>query len=91
MVGKLGHHDVGQQARCRDAFVDDVRRYWCLDQCFALLAGPFPTDMAFDGEHAGRVVELFAGIFADALEGAAALAVAVIRLVMDQRAGKLRW
>ncbi len=31
MVGELGHHDVGQQARCRDAFVDDVRRYRRLD------------------------------------------------------------
>ncbi|MNM65255.1 hypothetical protein D3C81_766870 [compost metagenome] len=47
--------------------------------------------MTLDGEHAGRVVELFAGIFADALEGATALAVAVVRFVMDQRARKLRW
>ncbi len=47
--------------------------------------------MALDGEYAGRVVELFAGVFADALEGTTALAVAVIRFVMDQRARKLRW
>ncbi|MNG06163.1 hypothetical protein D3C84_893900 [compost metagenome] len=91
MVGKLGHHDVGQQTRRRDAFVDNVRRYRRLDQCFALLTGPFSTDMALDGKYAGRVVELFAGIFADTLEGAAALAVAVFRFVMDQRAWKLRW
>lgn len=31
MVGELGHHDVGQQACGRDAFVDDVRRYRRLD------------------------------------------------------------
>ena len=91
MVGKLGHHDVGQQACGRDAFVDDVRRYRRLDQRFALFAGPLSTDVAFDCEHAGRVVELFAGVFADALECAAALAVAVVRFVMDQCARKLRW
>lgn len=66
-------------------------RYRRLYQRFALFAGPLPTDVALDGEHAGRVVELFAGIFADALEGATALAVAVVRFVMDQRARKLRW
>jgi len=91
MVSKLGHHYVGQQACRRDAFVDDMRRYRRLDQRLALLTGPFPTDMAFDGKHAGGVVELFAGIFADTLEGAAALAVAVFRFVMDQHARKLRW
>lgn len=47
--------------------------------------------MALDSEDARCVVELFAGIFADTLEGAAALAVAVFRFVMDQRARKLRW
>lgn len=47
--------------------------------------------MTLDGEYAGRVVELFAGVFADALEGAAALAVAVVWFVMDQCARKLRW
>ncbi|MDY7065582.1 hypothetical protein PsexTeo8_20260 [Pseudomonas extremaustralis] len=91
MVGKLGHHDVGQQARCRYAFVDDMRRYRRLDQRFALLAGPFPTNVALDSEDAWCVVELFAGIFTDTLEGAAALAVAVFRFVMDQRARELRW
>ncbi|MNT38000.1 hypothetical protein D3C72_1741700 [compost metagenome] len=91
MVSKLGHHNVGQQACRRDAFVDDMRRYRRLDQRLALLTGPFPTDMAFDGKHAGCVVELFAGIFTDALEGAAALAMAVVRFVVDQRTRKLRW
>ena len=91
MVGKLGHHHVGQQARRRDAFVDDMCRHRRLDQCFALFTGPFPPDMTLNRKDAGRVVELFTGIFADTFEGAAALAVAVVRFVMDQRARKLRW
>jgi len=82
-------HGVPQSIPC--TLVDDVRRYRCLDQRFALFTDPFPTDVALDGEHARCVVELFAGIFTDAFEGAAALAVAVVRLVMDQRAWKLRW
>lgn len=51
----------------------------------------FPTDVALDSEDARRVVEFFAGIFADTLERAAALAVAVFRFVMDQRAREMRW
>ncbi|OOL34704.1 hypothetical protein BOO94_27295 [Pseudomonas sp. FSL W5-0299] len=74
----------------RCALVDDVRRYRRLDQRFAMLRGPIPTAMAVDGEHAGRVVELFAGTFADAFEGASALAITVVRFVMDQGARKLR-
>lgn len=72
MVGKLGDHDVGQQTCSRDAFVDDLRRYRCLSQCFAVIADPLATDMPFDGEHAWRVVEFLADIFTDALERAAA-------------------
>lgn len=34
---------------------------------------------------------VFAGIFANTFDGTATLAVAVVRLVMDQRAWKLRW
>lgn len=82
---------TGQQARRQYALADDIHRYWRLDQCFTLFTRPFPADMAFDGEDAGRVVELFAGIFTDALDGAAALAVAVVQFVMDQRTRKLRW
>lgn len=47
--------------------------------------------MTLDGEHARRVVKLFANVFADALERAASLTVAVVRFVMDQRARKLWW
>jgi hypothetical protein len=90
MAGKLGHHDVGEQACCWHAFVYNVRRYRHHYQRFALLADPLSTDVALDGEHTRRVVELFAGIFADALEGISALTVDVVRFVMDQRAGELR-
>ena len=31
MVGEPGQHDVGWQTRCREALVDDVRRYRRLD------------------------------------------------------------
>lgn len=66
MVDELGHHDVGQQARRWYAFVDNMCRSRRLDQRFALFVGPIPTDVALDREYAGRVVELFAGIFTDA-------------------------
>lgn len=45
--------------------------------------------MAFNGKHAGRVVQLLADIFTDALERAAAWTVGVVRFVMDQGAWKL--
>ncbi|MNP23841.1 hypothetical protein D3C76_1165660 [compost metagenome] len=71
MVSKLGNHDVGQQPSGRDTLVDDLRRNRCLNQRFAVIADPFATHMAFDGEHTGRVVQLLADILADALEYAA--------------------
>ncbi|MNP67714.1 hypothetical protein D3C76_1635750 [compost metagenome] len=89
MVGKLGDHDVGQQPSSRDALVDDLRRNRCLNQRFAVIADPFATNMALDGKYAGRVVQLFADVLTDALEGAAAWAVSVVRFVVDQRAWKL--
>lgn len=79
-------------------FVDDLCRHRCLDQDFVLITDPLATDMAFDGEHARRVVEFFADILADPLEGAAAGAAAgadagalcVVRFVVDQGARELR-
>ncbi len=84
MITVLGDHHLGQQAGGRDAFVDDLCRYRCLDQSFTLITNPLATDVAFDAEHARRVVEFFADILADALEGAAASALGVVRLVVDQ-------
>ena len=89
MVGKLGDHDVGEQARSRDALINHLRRNGCLDQRFAVIADPFTAHMAFNGKYAGRVVQLLADVLADALEGAAAWAVSVVRFVMDQCAWKL--
>ncbi|MCY1312693.1 hypothetical protein D9M70_631370 [compost metagenome] len=91
MVGKLGDHDVSQQPGGRDALVDNLCRYWRLDQRFALITDPLATHMALDGKHAGGVVQFLADIFTDALEGAATGAVCAVRFVLDQRARKLRW
>lgn len=71
-----------------DAFINDLRGNRCLNQGFAFIADPLATDMPLNAEHARRVVELFTDVFADALEGAAALALGVFGLVVDQRAWK---
>ena len=46
--------------------------------------------MLLDREYSGRVIELLADVFADALKLAAASALSVFWLMMDDRAGKLR-
>ena len=61
-----------------------------LDQRFAVIAYPIATDMAFNGKHAGRVVQLLADVFTDALKLAAASALSVVRLVMDHSAWELQ-
>jgi hypothetical protein len=60
-----------------------------LDQRFAVIAYPIATDMAFNGKHAGRVVQLLADVFTDTFQCAATWAVGVVRFVMDRRAWKL--
>lgn len=90
VIGKLGHHDVGQQACGRDTFVDNLRRHRCLSQSFALTAGPFATHMLLDREHAWRVIQLFADIFADALKLAATGALGAFWFVTNHGARKLR-
>lgn len=81
---------MGQQARSRDALVDHLGRYRRLDKCFALTAGPFPTHMLFDREHAWRVIELLADVLADALKLATASALSVFWFVVNDSAWKLR-
>ena len=75
------------QACGRNALVDLLGRYRCLDQCFVLAAGPFPTHALFDGEQARRVVQFLADVFTDALKLAAASKLSVIRLVWITYAG----
>lgn len=70
MIGELGDHHLGQQPSGWDNYVDHMRRYWRLNQCFALFADPIATDMTFDGKYARCVIEFFADIFANTLEGA---------------------
>ena len=60
-----------------------------LDQCFALATGPFATHVLFDGEYAGRVIEFFADVLADALQLAAAGTLDVLRLMTNHGARKL--
>ena len=83
MVGILRNHDVGQQPGGRDALVDDLRRHWRLDQCFAVITDPFATDMALDSKYARRVIQLFADVFTDTLECAPARTMSVVRFVVD--------
>lgn len=90
VVGKLRHHHMRQQACGRDALVDYLSRHRCLDQCFALPAGPLPTYVLLDREHARRVIELLADVFADALKLAATCALRALGVVTDHRAWKLR-
>ncbi|KAI3494623.1 hypothetical protein L1887_40660 [Cichorium endivia] len=78
-----------QKAGGGDALVDHLGRHGGLDQCFALATGPFPTHMLFDGENARRVIQLFADVFTDALQLAAAGALGVLRFVADHGARKL--
>ncbi|KPU60277.1 hypothetical protein AN403_4756 [Pseudomonas fluorescens] len=81
---------MGQQTCGWDAFVDHLGWYRCLDQCFALTAGPFPTHMLFDGEHTWRVIQFLADVLADALKLATASALSVFWFVMNDGTWKLR-
>ena len=82
MIGMLGHHHLGQQSRRRDALVDDLCRHGSLYQGAAMRAGPLAAHVALDREHAWRVVELLADVFADALDRAATRAGGVLGLVV---------
>jgi hypothetical protein len=66
-VEQIGHHHLGQQPHCRDAFVDDLRRHRRLNQGFTLGADPLAPDMALYGEDTRHVVQLLGHVLADAL------------------------
>ena len=91
MIGILGHQHLGQQPRCGDTLVNDLRGNRCLGQCFTAGANPFATNMALDREHAGRVVQLFGYILANALELAATLAGCGVGFVVDIHARQVGW
>jgi hypothetical protein len=71
MITVFGDHHLSQQPGGGNAFVDDLRGDWCLDQRFAVITDPFSTDMALDGKYARRVVQLLADVLTNALERAA--------------------
>ena len=89
MVGIFRDHHLSQQIGSRDAFVDDLRGKRCVDLGFAAVADPLATNVPFNAEHIQRLVELFADVFADMLEGAAAWALGVVRFVINQCTWKL--
>ena len=89
MIGVLGHQHMGQEARSRNAFVDDVCRHARLNQRLALCAGPFAANVALNGEHARLVVELFGDVLADALQLTATAAGSGFGLVADLAARKV--
>ena len=85
VIGKLGHHDVGQQACGRNTFVDNLRRHRRLDQCFALTAGPFATHMLLDVKHAWRVIQQAALRQTDLLAAWSRLGEEVMPLIVPEQ------
>src|ERR1700744_4985370 len=68
MIAVLRYQHLREQARGGDTLVDDLRRHRRLDQRFALRTHPLAAHVTLDREHARRVVELLADVFADAHE-----------------------
>ena len=58
MVAVFGNQHLCQQARSRNALVNDLGWHWCLGQGFTVGTGPLATDMLLHGEHAWCVVQL---------------------------------
>ena len=64
MIIVLGHHDLGQQARSRDALVDDLRGQGRSLNALAALAGVFAANVAVYEELGGHAIELLAHVLA---------------------------
>lgn len=79
-----------QQACGGDALFDHQGQHRCLDQCFALAAGPLSTYMLLNGKHARCVIPLLADVFADALRLAPADTLGVLWFVTNDGAWELR-
>ena len=89
MIHIFRDQHLSQQSGGRDALVDDLGRYRCLEQSLAAAADPFAADVTLDLEHTGSVIELFTDVLSDALEAAAAAALSVLGLMADFPAGEL--
>lgn len=85
MVRVLGQPHLSQLTGVGVPLVDHLRWYRCLDQGLALVAGPLATDVALDGELAGDIIQLLTDVLANTLELAAALALSIVRFVVDFR------
>jgi len=82
MIGELRHHDLGQQPRGGNAFVDDLCRQRRLGERLALGADPFASDMSLHREYARLIGEPLRDIFADARECATTAAAFYFGLVI---------
>ena len=89
VIGMLGHEHLREQSRRRDALVDDRCRHRSLYQRAATGTGPLAAHVALHREHAWRVVELLADVFANALHAAATSAGGVLGLVVALDARQL--
>jgi len=90
VIEVLRHQHLRQQPGRGQPLVDDVRRNGRLDQRLAFGTHPLAANVALDGEHPGRVVQLLGHVLADALERAAAAAGGVLGLVADLAAWQVR-
>lgn len=84
MVTEFSDQYVGEESCRRDAFVDDVRGHRCLRQRLTFCARPLAADVPFDREHARRVIEFLADVFADAFQLATARAERRSRFVVQE-------
>jgi hypothetical protein len=78
----FGNDDLGQQASSGDALVNDLWGHGCGHDGLAARTGVLATDVAVHEELGGFAVELFADLFADALQGVALGAGGRVDLVM---------
>src|ERR1700680_1093374 len=83
MIQVFRDEHLGEQARGRDALVDDGRRHGRLDQPLAAATDPLAADVPLYLKDPWRVIELLAHILADALKPTAAAALGILRLVTD--------
>ena len=87
MVSVLADQYLSQQVGGGDALIDDVGRDRCLYQAIAVATAPLASDMTFDTEGAGLIIQLLTDIFTDPGQGAATGTACVLRLMVNIGAG----